>query len=195
MKYPENIQKVSSLLPDYMGFIFYEKSERHFEGILPEISETVQKVGVFVNPTLEEILEKTKKYNLHAVQLHGNESPEFCQLVKCLNVTIIKVFSVDAAFDFQKVLPYENVCDYFLFDTKGKFPGGNGKTFDWQLLQKYPSQKPIFLSGGIGPEEIEKIKKLPFAVYAVDLNSKFETRPGMKNTEQLKQLFYELQCR
>ena len=125
---------------------------------------------------------------MNVIQLHGNENPEFCRNLKMENIEIIKVFSVNDDFNFSSLEPFENVCDYFLFDTKGKLPGGNGITFNWQILEKYKSQKPFFLSGGIGIEEIENIKKLNLPIYAIDVNSKFEIEPGLKNIEHLKQL-------
>ena len=188
MKYSENILEVSQLLPDYLGFIFYEKSSRFFDGEIPEISKSIKKVGVFVNATMEEIKFKIKKYDLDLIQLHGNETPEFCRNLKKESIEIIKVFSVDDDFDFQILEAYENVCDYFLFDTKGKLPGGNGITFNWQILEKYHSRKPFFLSGGIGLDEIEKIKNLNLPIYAIDVNSKFEIEAGLKNIEKLKRL-------
>lgn len=189
MKYPENIIEVGSLLPDYMGFIFWKKSARYFDGIIPELPKSIQKVGVFVNATVDEILEKVEKYDLQVVQLHGHESVEFCVDLKnnCGKpIEIIKVFSVNDTFDFEILEPFETVCDYFLFDTKGKLPGGNGTTFDWEVLKKYPSKKPFFLSGGIGIEELEDVKqilKTNLPIYAIDVNSKFEIEPGLKNVE------------
>ena len=187
MKYPENILEVGALLPDYMGFIFWEKSARYFNGEIPELIATVKKVGVFVNQSQEEILAKVSKYNLQAVQLHGNESVEFLsELKKELpkKVQIIKAFSADNDFDFETIKPFEAVSDFFLFDTKGKLPGGNGTTFDWTILKKYNSKKPFFLSGGIGINElkaIEEISKSNLPIYGVDVNSKFEFEPGLKN--------------
>lgn len=192
MKYSENIQKVATLLPDYLGFIFYEKSPRFFNGKLPELSKSIQKVGVFVNAPISDILQKINEYNLQVVQLHGNESPEICEILKIINIQVIKVFSVDDSFNFEAIQPYETVCDYFLFDSKGQNPGGNGTTFNWQILEKYPSKKPFFLSGGIGLEELKRIKELNLPIYAIDVNSKFETEPGLKNTQLLKKLQYEL---
>lgn len=186
MKYPENILEVSQLLPDYLGFIFYEKSSRYFDGEIPEIPKSIKKVGVFVNETLEEINSKIKKYKLDLIQLHGKETSEFCQNLKKSTIEIIKVFSVDDNFDFSELEPFENVCDYFLFDTKGKLHGGNGIIFNWQILGNYKSKIPLFLSGGIGIDEIEKIKQLNLHIYAIDVNSKFEIKPGLKNIELLK---------
>ncbi|MDU8885344.1 phosphoribosylanthranilate isomerase [Yeosuana sp. MJ-SS3] len=191
MKYYDNITEVANLQPDYFGFIFYEKSARYFNGTIPEIPETIKKVGVFVNATVEEIIEKVNKYNLQAVQLHGNESPEFCEMLRPLNIKIIKVFSIKDTFDFSILKSYELVCDYYLFDTKGKLPGGNGYTFNWNVLKDYPSAKPFFLSGGIGLEENENLQKFlktkaSKKCHAIDVNSKFETEPGLKIIELLK---------
>ena len=194
MKYLDNILEVSQLLPDYLGFIFYEKSARFFDGEMPNIPKSIKKVGVFVDASLAEIIEKIKKYQLDVIQLHGNETIAFCQNLKILNVEIIKVFSVDEDFDFTAVKDFESVCDFFLFDTKGKLPGGNGIAFNWQILEQYHSSKPFFISGGIGIEEIEKIvaslqcndatEKLPN--YAIDKNSKFEVKPGLKNMDTVR---------
>lgn len=191
MKYPDNILEVESLLPDYMGFIFWEKSARYFDGVISDLPKSIKKVGVFVNETVEVILAKAKKYDLQAIQLHGHESAEFCVNLKNeldSKIEIIKVFSVDDDFNFEVLKPFEAVCDYFLFDTKGKLPGGNGTTFDWKVLEKYPSSKPFFLSGGIGIEELEAVKeilKTNLPLYALDVNSKFEIEPGLKNIEKL----------
>jgi phosphoribosylanthranilate isomerase len=192
MKYPDNIREVRSLLPDYMGFIFWEKSARYFDGVIPELPKSIKKVGVFVNETVEVILAKAKKYDLQVIQLHGHESEEFCLNLKNeldSKIEIIKVFSVDDAFNFEVLKPFEAVCDYFLFDTKGKLPGGNGTTFDWKVLEKYPSSKPFFLSGGIGLEEIDLTKEIlttNLPIHALDLNSKFEIEPGLKDKKILK---------
>lgn len=183
MKYYENIQEVSQLLPDYLGFIFYDKSSRYFDGEIPELPKSIKKVGVFVNAPLEDILSKIEKHELDVIQLHGNETPEFCEKLQQVPIEIIKVFSVNDAFSFDVIKPFETVCNYFLFDTKGKLPGGNGTTFNWKILEKYNSTKPFFLSGGIGIEEIEKIKRLNLSIHAIDVNSKFETEPGLKNVQ------------
>lgn len=191
MKYPDNILEVGSLLPDYMGFIFWGKSARYFDGVLPNLPQSIKKTGVFVNASQEDIVAKVNQYDLQAVQLHGHESVAFCQELKntlAKSIEIIKVFSVDLAFDFDELKPFEIVCDYFLFDTKGKLPGGNGTTFDWKVLEKYPSQKPFFLSGGIGLDEIDLVKqilKTDLPIYAIDVNSKFEIEAGLKDKEKL----------
>ena len=233
MKFQDNINQVATLQPDYLGFIFYEKSARHFDAIIPQTPDSIKKTGVFVNAALEDIIERVNTYNLQAIQLHGEESPEFCNALRrhyeersdvvissketdchistSLNtgfiskksrydnkivissaVEIIKVFSIKDEFDFSVLKPYEDVCDYFLFDTKGKLPGGNGYTFNWNVLNNYPSTKPFFLSGGIGINQIEKIKEFQQSAaskycYALDINSKFEIEPGLKNINELKE--------
>lgn len=186
-----NTAEVAKLQPDYLGFIFYKNSPRDFEGSIPKLPKGIKKVGVFVDEKVEVIVDKIEKHQLNALQLHGHESPEICRLLKSTNKKIIKVFSIKDEFDFSVLNDYENVCDYFLFDTKGKLPGGNGYTFNWNVLKEYPSTKPYFLSGGIGLNEIEKIKKFiksPASkyCYAIDVNSKFEIEPGLKNIEELE---------
>jgi phosphoribosylanthranilate isomerase len=189
-----NTTEIASLKPDYLGFIFWKPSKRYFEGSMPAIPHRIKKVGVFVDATIQEITEKVKSFNLLLVQLHGKETPAFCEELKKVSpqVKIIKVFSIKDDFDFGQLKHFEDVCDYYLFDTKGKLPGGNGYTFNWEVLKKYPSTKPYFLSGGIGVEEIESIKafmKLPESKYCevIDVNSKFEIEPGLKDTEKLKE--------
>jgi phosphoribosylanthranilate isomerase len=188
MKYPENIQEVSELQPDYLGFIFYDKSPRNFEDTIPLLHSKIKKVGVFVNASLEEIKEKISIHQLHTIQLHGNETVQFCKRLQKFSVEIIKAFSVSDDFDFSVIKEYEAACDYFLFDTKGKNHGGNGITFNWKILEQYTSEKPYFLSGGIGIDEINVLKEFLQTTsgkkcFAIDINSKFETQPGLKNVE------------
>lgn len=198
-----NTSEVATIDPDYLGFIFWEKSARFFDGEIPALPHPISKIGVFVDAELDFILETVKKHNLQGVQLHGSESPEFCsQIASALKKVnhkqdIIKVFSIMDDFNFKMLTPYEEACDYYLFDTKGKLPGGNGFTFDWSVLKAYPSTKPYFLSGGIGLENLEKIKEfieLPESKYchAIDVNSKFELQPGLKKIEELQELKKEL---
>ncbi len=192
MKYQDNITEVASLQPDYLGFIFHEQSLRNFEDTIPKISDTINKVGVFVDEKVEFISRQIEKHQLSVIQLHGHESPEMCRLLQSTNAKVIKVFSIKDEFDFSILTPFEEVCDYFLFDTKGKLPGGNGYTFDWDVLKNYSSTKPFFLSGGIGLNQIEKLKEFQKNeaskyCYAIDVNSKFEIEPGLKNIEDLKE--------
>ena len=193
MKYKGNISEVAALKPDYLGFIFYKNSSRYYDGESLELPETIKKVGVFVNETIEKITHLGLKHNLDLVQLHGEETPEFCGALKNSNVNLelIKVFSIKDEFNFDVLKTYEEVCDYFLFDTKGELPGGNGYKFDWSVLRDYPSSKPFFLSGGIGNSDSDDIKlftsNTDVSKYciALDLNSKFEMEPGLKNVKLL----------
>lgn len=193
MKFPENINEIASLQPDYLGFICYEKSPRNFENEIPVIDKSIKKVGVFVNASLEEIQVKVKQYQLDFVQLHGDESPEFCELIETKSTKVIKAFSVDKDFNFNQLHYYINTCSYFLFDTKGTNYGGNGITFDWSVLENYHLDKPYFLSGGIGAENIDEVKSFLTKEYsknciAIDCNSKLEIAPGLKSTKKTKQL-------
>ena len=151
MKNTENIKSIGDLKPDYMGFIFYERSKRNFEGIIPELPKSIKKTGVFVNEIPEILISLAQEYQLDALQLHGDETVAYIQGLKehLKNVEIIKAFGIKDEFDFSILKPYEEEVDYFLFDTKGKERGGNGVKFDWTVLKNYPFQKPFFLSGGV----------------------------------------------
>lgn len=191
MKYQDNIEAAAKLQPDYLGFIFHEPSPRNFEDEIPNIPNSIKKVGVFVDETIEFISRQIEKHKLDAVQLHGHESPETCRILKASGIQVIKVFSIKDEFDFSVLNPYENVCNFFLFDTKGKLPGGNGYTFNWNVLKDYPSTKPFFLSGGIGLKDTDNIlsflqRQESKYCYAIDINSKFEIEPGLKNIEELE---------
>ena len=154
----------------------------------PSLPTSIKKTGVFVDASLDYIQSCVEKHQLQAVQLHGKETAAYCAMVQQFKVEVIKAFSIKDHFDFSLLAPYEQAVDYFLFDTKGALPGGNGYGFDWTILNDYPNQKPFFLSGGIGPTEVEKIKQLlktDLALYAIDVNSKFETSPAQKDIATL----------
>lgn len=192
MKHQANMEALLDVQPDFMGMIFYAKSARNVDDSLDSDFvrglDQVVKVGVFVNETEAFILEKVQQYDLHMIQLHGAESPDLCAALKAHRLKVIKVFSIGNGFDFDRLEPYEEVVDYFLFDTKGKHPGGNGVVFNWDILAAYPSSKPFFLSGGIGPESIDKLKALNMEqLYAIDVNSRFELEPGLKDIEMLRE--------
>ena len=202
MRDKENIESLIALKPNFMGFIFYNKSKRlvtDFPKV--KIPSTIKKVGVFVNETIEEVLNFVEKYQLDCIQLHGDESPEYCK--KLLNshlersrkinsdyvkLGIIKAFSVDENFDFNTTKQYENCCNYFLFDTKGNDYGGNGIKFNWEILQKYKGNIPFLLSGGISAKDVNEIKKINHPqLIGVDVNSGFEIKPALKDIEKLKE--------
>lgn len=198
MKYLDNIEAVVKLQPDYLGFIFYKKSERFFNGVIPTLPDSIKKVGVFVDASAEEIITIANNYNLDAVQLHGNQTKEFVLILNELatlyaakHFEVWKVFSVGKQFDFKDLQPFENIVSKYLFDTKGDLKGGNGFTFNWELLKNYPSTKPFILSGGIGIDEVEHIKEffkqgISEKCYALDVNSKFEIAPGLKDIEAIE---------
>ncbi|MFZ9004816.1 MAG: phosphoribosylanthranilate isomerase [Bacteroidetes bacterium] len=197
-----NTLEVASLTPDYLGFIFWEDSPRHYgRKEIPELPTEITAVGVFVDAPMEFVLGRVRDFGFGAVQLHGKESPKYCRdLKKNLQglppVELIKAFPVGDTFDFTCLDPYLAVTDYFMFDTKGILPGGNSRTFDWTLLGEYPFEHPFFLSGGIAEAHCEKL--LDFVrnpqsrfCHAIDVNSAFETRPGEKDTYALGRF---LQC-
>ena len=202
MKYIENIKSVADLNPDYLGFIFYEHSQRNFKGVIPSLSKSIKKTGVFVNEKVPIVLSTIKKYQLEAVQLHGDESVPYIQELKSQfsdKIEIIKVVGLNTKAQFKQLIPFENEVDYFLFDTKGKNRGGNGIKFDWSILKGYPFTTPFFLSGGIGPNDVELVKNIKVTglpIYAIDINSKFEDKPGEKNINKVtkfkNQLDYEV---
>jgi len=195
MRELENISALSELDPNYIGFIFWSESSRFVDKKTPPLDKKIIKTGVFVDATFDYILTKIKDHQLDAVQLHGQESCSYCKVIKNYGLKVIKSFSIKNTFDFNTLEDYENSCDYYLFDTKGKLPGGNGFTFDWKILNEYPSQKPFFLSGGIGVDNLNEIKKLvktKLPIHAIDVNSKFETAPGNKNIELLKKFKKEI---
>lgn len=191
MTLQQNVDGLDLLDVNFVGNIFYAKSPR---SITVNVSSKAIKVGVFVKETIEVIEAQIKRHNLQIVQLHGGESDEFCGLVKELGVEVWKVFSVDDEFDFTLLGQYSN-SDLFLFDTKSPKHGGTGKKFNWDLLNKIDelSPKKYFLSGGIGSGDAKEIKKLKLKnMIGLDLNSKFEKSPGIKDVVLLKEFLKEL---
>lgn len=200
MRNTQNILEVAALKPDYMGFIFFEKSPRNvtetasLETIL-SLPKEIKKVGVFVNESLENIVKTVRTFELSTVQLHGNESPDICKRLKVLKLEVWKAFSVDQNFDFETCKPYENTVDRFLFDTKGDGYGGHGKTFDWNILKKYSQHVPFMLAGGISLENLTDLQLLDdLNITGIDVNSKFENSPGDKNIEKLQTLFEKIKA-
>lgn len=202
MKY--NIEEVAALQPDFLGFIFWEPSSRYFNQGSSDHPIQSKKVGVFVDSPIEDIILQIYEHELDAIQLHGQEDPIYCTRLKDIfsensisNIELIKAFAVNETFDFEGLVPYEPVCDYFLFDTRGELPGGTGRRFDWSLLKKYSSGKPFFLSGGIGPGDAAEIKKFLERAeaqncYAIDINSRFEKKPGLKDIDVLNKFIEEI---
>lgn len=194
MREQANISEAAALHPDYLGFIFYKASKRYAAGLSPDLlgqlPPGIKKTAVFVDEEMSVIGKQVEEFGFAAVQLHGNEGPEYCTALRGTlpaGVELIKAFGVDEHFDFEGLKAYEKAVDYFLFDTQTPGHGGSGKVFNWDLLKQYHLDKPYFLSGGIGPEHAEEIAVIKDErLYAVDVNSRFELEPGLKNIDKLK---------
>lgn len=188
MLHPENISAVAKLRPDYLGFIFYNKSPRYAASLDPSsLPPDIRRVGVFVDTSTKQILPTAERYGLQTLQLHGNESPETCSKLQAAGYEVIKVFSVEREADLMKTVFYENTCDLFLFDTRTPGHGGSGRQFDWKVLSAYIGKTPFLLSGGISPFDTDEILKIEHPMlYGIDLNSRFEIEAGLKNTELLE---------
>ncbi|OEK05123.1 phosphoribosylanthranilate isomerase [Roseivirga misakiensis] len=194
MRESENIEQLLALKPDYMGFIFFDKSSRNAEESLNEellksFPAETKKVGVFVNAPLENLKGKVHQYELDYVQLHGDESVEYVAELFAIGIRVIKVFSIGERFDFSQLGAYNPFVEFFLFDTKGEARGGNGVVFNWDILKEYNQEVPFFLSGGIDLENVKRLEELKnLNIHAIDVNSKFEEKPGLKNIESIKTL-------
>ena len=191
MRDSENIQQVEELRPDWLGFIFWPKSSRYvstFPGYMPTHAK---RVGVFVDEDIETVRQTAGNYALDIIQLHGQESPEYAAQLREWDV--VKAISVSSREDIMTYQSYEGLVDYFLFDTKCKTVGGSGQQFDWQVLDAYDGQTPFLLSGGIGPDDAERVSTFrhPQCI-GIDLNSRFETAPGLKDIHKLKEFIKKL---
>lgn len=188
----DNIEEVVDLRPGFIGLIFYPKSSRYVGdldvSIVRQIPKYVKKVGVFVNETKEEVSQVVDKYDLDLVQLHGEESQEYCAGLKARGIRLVKVFSGNNLPGRKVLDAYSSFIDYYLFDTRGATYGGTGKTFDWRQLKDLHLKKPVFISGGISLDNISQLSGLDLDLFAVDVNSKFEVSPGLKDIEALRKL-------
>ena len=196
MRDANNIRQVADVHPDFMGFIFYPPSPR-FVGVdfdIPnEFPYEIKRVGVFVNEKSTRVLEIATKNKLDFLQLHGDESVEYCLELKNAGFGVIKVFRVAADFDFNQTNSYLEVVNYFLFDTKGKYYGGNALKFDWALLKKYDQKIPFFLSGGIDSKDVNTILELEgMNLVAIDINSGVEQSPGLKDIIKLSEVINKI---
>ena len=202
MRNPENIFALAELKPDYLGLIFYPLSKRFVgdldKSVLGVLPKSIKLTGVFVDESLENVLEIVQKFNLSAIQLHGSESVEYCRELKreltrtshFIEIEIWKAFGISSSFDFETLNSFQNNVDSFLFDTKTVEHGGSGISFDWRVLSEYKLDKPFFLSGGISPENILEVFNLNHKqLLGVDLNSKFEIEPGLKDIDSLQSAF------
>ena len=189
MREPENIRAVEALGIDLMGFIFWPPSSRYVGEKPSYLPRNCRRVGVFVDATLPDILAAVEDFRLDGVQLHGHETPEAIAALKARipGVRIVKSLAVAGPEDLEQAEAYADVCDAFLFDTKGKLPGGNGRQFDWSVLQRYQGRLPFLLSGGIGPDDAQRIRAFDVpGCLGIDLNSRFETAPGVKDVDALR---------
>jgi phosphoribosylanthranilate isomerase len=186
LNHAKNCLAIDKLKPDLVGIIFYKKSPRYIgESLLPKTK--TKKVGVFVNATLGEILTAVEKHQLSYVQLHGNEPIVLAKALQENGIKIIKYFGIDNIIDNKKMAEWEPYSTYFVFDTKSKQYGGLGAKFNWDLLNDYKLNTPFLLAGGITLEDVSTIKKINQPAFVgVDINSKFELEPGIKNIEQVK---------
>ena len=196
MRDAENIREVEALGIDLMGFIFWPKSSRYVSERPSYLPTQCKRVGVFVNENIGKVEHIAENYALDFIQLHGSESSDFiCQLRSLCgdSIAIIKAFNIATAEDLEKTKPYEGIVDYFLFDAKAQLPGGNGQQFDWSVLTDYVGETPFLLSGGIGPNDVKRVKAFHHAkCIGIDLNSKFEDAAALKNIQKLKTFIEQL---
>ncbi|MDD4823536.1 MAG: phosphoribosylanthranilate isomerase [Bacteroidales bacterium] len=197
MNDPESIRSLAALRLDLMGFIFWSGTARSAlqldPAVLDELPVSMGRVGVFVNEDYKTILPVTGNYGLSHVQLHGQESPELCERVRSTGLKVIKAFPIAGAEDLNAVASYEGCCDYYLFDTKSLLPGGSGMQYDWSLLEHYKGTTPFLLSGGIAPQDAKRILQFRHPQFAgIDINSRFETAPGVKDVSLIRQFIKEI---
>ncbi len=198
MRKQQNIADVVTLQPDYLGFIFFPKSSRYVgedwnTEIINQVPESIKRVGVFVNENIGYILSTANKYGIKTIQLHGNETPNFCSRLQRKGYTVLKAFQVDEASTIDDILPYQGKCDFFLYDTKSKGLGGSGQKFDWKKLNELNDAGAFLLSGGITADDADEIKSLQLSnLKGVDINSKFEIEPALKDIKLLTKFIKEI---
>jgi phosphoribosylanthranilate isomerase len=195
---PLNVKAISESGADFIGFVFFRYSKRYVgetpdKTLFSNVSEGIKRTGVFVDEQPSKVLELAEYAGLDVIQLHGNESVNYCKSLKAYGLMIIKTFGVGKDFDPRITDHYSEVCDYFLFDTKYEKHGGSGNKFDWGILGNYRFKKPFFLSGGIGPEDTNiKESVLNSQLFAIDINSRFEISTGIKDCESVKNFINEI---
>lgn len=197
MREAENIRAVEECGVDWMGFIFHPKSKRYVAQRPSYMPQKPKRVGVFVNATLDFIQRHIDTFGLDMVQLHGDETPAFCKEVKLMSasaIPVIKALRIGSKTDLDRAAQYTGIADYLLFETQCATYGGSGKKFDWSLLQDYSGDTPFILTGGIGPEDASALPNLTHPMFAgIDLNSKFETAPAVKDTNTIRTFINKLQ--
>lgn len=188
MSEAHNIRDVERAGADWMGFIFYPKSSRYVSVIPHYLPDNAKRVGVFVNEKKEKILETVSLFGLDLVQLHGDETPAFCDEIGKNGLRVIKTFSIGNDFPSETINAYHHKCDYFLFDTKTPQYGGSGKKFNWDILSQYHGETSFLLSGGISHEDMDAIVSFSHPQFiGIDINSQFEIKPALKDVELVKQ--------
>jgi phosphoribosylanthranilate isomerase len=193
MREADNIRQVESLGIDLMGFIFFSKSPRYVASMPDYLPVSARRVGVFVNAGIDDIAERAEEFHLDYIQLHGKEPKELCQALRSRGLRVIKALSIAEPADLKAAESYADCCDYLLFDTKCKEYGGSGRRFDWSVLEGYTLNTPFLLSGGIGPDSLEELSSFTHPQLAgYDLNSRFETEPGVKDVERLRKFIKEI---
>ncbi len=198
MRESGNIAEVLQMAPDFMGFIFYERSPRYVGDDWPgpgkDFPKTTAKVGVFVNEKIEKVKALATRYGLDFLQLHGNEHPDYCMILRQEGYRVIKVLPPRHVGDRERIELYQPWVDFFLFDTPSEKYGGSGKAFDWSAMEGYHYRTPVIISGGISLENVEQLCQLNFpSLAAVDVNSCFEIKPGLKDITSLQTLKNKLQ--
>ena len=196
MREADNIREVEALGIDMMGFIFWPKSSRYVSQRPDYLPKRVKRVGVFVDEEPEQVRRLAGEYGLDYIQLHGHEMPEVISYLRTPALPhprIIKAFNISTEEDLLQTKPYEGLVDYFLFDAKGKSVGGNGEKFNWDVLEAYQGSTPFLLSGGIGPDDAERVNAFyhPKCI-GIDLNSRFELTPGLKDIAKLREFITNL---
>ncbi len=196
MREAENVAAVAALGISMMGFILYDKSARYVDEEAPQTPETLDRVGVFVNSSVGEVLEFAQFHKLKYVQLHGMESPAMCRQLRSYGLGVIKAISVASADDLKRTRQYDGFVDYLLFDTKCESHGGSGVRFDWSILESYKDTTPFLLSGGIDSDSADEINNISHPAFAgIDLNSRFEISPALKDVEKLRSFIEKIKNR
>ncbi|MCF8225605.1 MAG: phosphoribosylanthranilate isomerase [Bacteroidales bacterium] len=195
---PLNVEAICACKPDLLGFIFYSRSVRYVgrhpdPAVFSIVPDAIEKVGVFVNEKYEKMLELTEKYKINTLQLHGVEAPGTCHALRSRGKTVIKVFPGNESANGQLQKDYAGSVDYFLFDTPVRSYGGSGRKFNWSELPGSLTSVPFFLSGGISPEDPDRILSLDLPSMAgVDINSRFETEPGIKSFDMVSEFLKKI---
>jgi phosphoribosylanthranilate isomerase len=195
---PSNVAEIAEAKPDFLGFIFYRRSQRYVgeeaeNTLFAKVPAGIIRTGVFLNENNNTIMSIAIRTGLEMIQLHGNETTASCNELKSAGLTIVKAFNIGEDFDFKDLEKYNSACDFFLFDTKSSLYGGSGKKFDWRKLEEYSMDKPFFLSGGIGPDDADAVKSVVNrGLFAVDINSRFEITPGIKDPGKVRKFIKDI---